>query len=65
MAKTYTTVEDYIEQNITPGLGDMEVTDEQALGIAQRMTEWNDEGQLVECENVDFWYAVADVLGDK
>lgn len=62
---TYTTTQDYIDQNITPGLGDVELTDEQALEVAQEMTEWNDEGQLVEREDVDFWDAVADVLGDN
>ena len=73
---TYTTTQDYIEQNITPGLGDVELTDEQALEVAQRMTEWHDEcddegnillnkSGLVEREDVDFWNVVADVLGDN
>ncbi|MDK8241670.1 hypothetical protein [Corynebacterium coyleae] len=65
MATTYTTTQDYIEQNITPGLGDVELTDEQALEIAQNMTEWNENGELVEREDIDFWDVVADVLGDN
>lgn len=64
MANTYTTTHDYIEQNITPGIG-VELTDEQALEVAQRMTDCNEEGELVEREDVDFWDVVADVLGDK
>ena len=64
MANTYTTTQDYIEQNITPGIG-VELTDEQALEIAQRMTDCNENGELVEREDVDFWDVVADVLGDK
>lgn len=62
---TYTTTQDYIDQNITTGLGDVELTEEQALEVAQRMTEWNEEGQLVEREDADFWDAVATVLGDN
>ena len=65
MAKTYTTTADYIEQNITPGLGDVELTAEQALEIAQRMTERNAAGDLVERDDIDFWDVVADVLGDN
>ena len=61
MATTYTTTADYIEQRITPGV---DLTDEQALEVAQRMTKW-ENGQLVEREDVDFWDVVADVLGDK
>ena len=61
----YTTTQDYIDQNIAPGLGDTTLTDEQSLEIAQRMTEWNDEGQLVEREDADFWDVVAEVLGDN
>ena len=64
MATAYTSVTDYIERNITPGLGDVELTDEQATEVAQRMTEW-ENGELVEREDVDFWGVVADVLGDK
>lgn len=63
--RTYTSTQDYIDQNITPGLGDVELTDEQALEVAQNMTEWNEEGQLVEREDADFWAVVADVLGDN
>lgn len=65
MAKTYTTTQDYITENIAPGLGDVELTDEQALEIAQNMTEWNENGELVEREDIDFWDVVADVLGDN
>ena len=62
---TYTTTQDYIDQNIAAGLGDITLTNEQSLEIAQRMTEWNDEGQLVEREDADFWETVAEVLGDN
>lgn len=62
---TYTTTQDYIDQNIATGLGDIALTDEQALGVAQEMTEWNEDGQLVEREDADFWTVVADVLGDN
>ncbi len=62
---TYTTTNDYIEQNITPGLGDVELTAEQALEVAQRMTKWTAAGELVERDDVDFWQTVADVLGDN
>ena len=62
---TYTTTQDYINQNITPGLGDITLTDDQALEIAQAMTEWNENGQLVERQDADFWTVVADVLGDN
>lgn len=64
MANTYTTTQDYIEQNITPGIG-VELTDEQALEVARRMTKWTVTRELVEREDVDFWDVVADVLGDK
>ena len=60
--RTYTTINDYIDQNIAPGLGDVELTYDQALEVAQRMTEWNN-GQLVERTDRDFWETVADVLG--
>lgn len=62
---TYTTPQDYITQNIAPGLGDVELTDDQALEIAQAMTEWNQDGQLIERQGIDFWTVVADVLGDN
>ena len=62
---TYTTTQDYINQNITPGLGDITLTDDQALEIAQAMTEWNEDGQLIERQDADFWAVVADVLGDN
>ena len=63
--RTYTSVTDYIEQNITPGTGDVELTNEQALEVAQRMTEWNEDGELVERDDLVFWDVVADVLGDN
>ena len=62
---TYTTSQDYITQNIATGLGDVEITEEQALEIAQAMTEWNEDGQLIERQDADFWAVVADVLGDN
>lgn len=65
MATTYTTTQDYIEQNIAPGLGDINLTDDQALEVAQRMTERNATGELVERDDIDFWDVVADVLGDN
>lgn len=61
---TYTTTQDYITQTIDTGLGDVELTDEQAQEIASRMTEWQD-GKLVERTDIDFWDVVADVLGDS
>lgn len=61
---TYATTADYIEQNITPGLGDVELTNDQAQEVAHRMTEWNN-GQLEEREGMDFWDAIADVRGDN
>lgn len=76
---TYTTTQDYIEQNITPGLGDVELTDDQALEVAQRMTDFHEtyeatqeDGSYItlrnvytENTNIDFWETVADVLGDN
>lgn len=29
------------------------------------MTEWNEDGQLVERQDKEFWDVVADVLGDN
>lgn len=63
--RTYTTATEYIEHYIAPGLGDVEITNEQALEIAQRMTYCNKEGQIIEREDMDFWDVVADVLGDN
>lgn len=74
--KVYTTTQDYIDHNIAPGLGDVELTDEQAWEVAHRMTEWHDEfdghgnilgnfSGLVERDDIDFWDVVADVLGDN
>lgn len=63
--RTYATTTEYIEQNITPGLGDVELTNEQALEVAQRMTKWTVTRELVERDDVDFWDVVADVLGDN
>lgn len=79
MAKTYTTTQDYITENIAPGLGDITLTDEQALEVAQRMTDFHETHEVaqedgsnvtlrnvyVEREDVDFWGVVAEVLGDK
>lgn len=62
--KTYTTTQDYIAENIATGLGDITITDEQALEIAQEMTEWNEDGQLVEREDVNFWDVVFQVTED-
>lgn len=59
--KTYTTTQDYIAENIATGLGDITITDDQALEIAQEMTEWNEDGQLVEREDVNFWDVVFQV----
>lgn len=61
---TYTTVDEYIEHNITPGLG-VELTRDQSLEIAHRMTKWTVTRELVERDDVDFWETVADVLGDN
>lgn len=61
---TYTNTQEYIEQNLAPGLGDIELTQEQALEVAQAMTEWDDSGRLVERQDMDFWDVVAKVLGD-
>ena len=62
---TYTTVDEYIEHNITPGLGDVELTRDQALEIAHRMTERTATGELVERDDIDLWDVVAEVLGDN
>lgn len=62
---TFATTQDYIEQNIAPGLGDIDLTNDQALEVAQRMTEWNNNGELTEREDVDLWDVVADVTGDN
>lgn len=34
--RTYVTIQDYIDQNIAPGLGNVEFTYEQAQEVAQR-----------------------------
>ena len=60
---TYTTTQDYIDTNLAE-LGDITLTDEQAITIAQEMTEWRD-GALVERTDRDFWNVVANVLGDN
>lgn len=62
---TYTTTQDYINHNIATGLGDVTLTNEQALEVAQAMTESNEDGQLIERHDVEFWDVVADVLGDN
>ena len=76
----YTSTQDYIEKNIAPGLGDVELTDEQALEVAQRMTCYGPGYEEIECEggvrynyfsalyertDRDFWDVVATVLGDN
>lgn len=60
---TYTTANDYIAHNIATGLGDIDLTAEQAGEIADTMLDWRD-GQLVERDDIDFWDVVAQVLGD-
>lgn len=61
MSESYTTMTNYIARKIVPGLGDISLTDAQAIEVAQRMTEWQD-GKLVERRDVDFWEVVAEVL---
>ena len=63
--RVYATINDYITANIAPGLGDVELTDEQAYEVAHRMTEWNEDGNLIERTDRDFWEEVANVLGDN
>lgn len=63
--RTYATATDYITQNIAPGLGDVELTHDQAMHVARRMTHWDENGNLVERTDRDFWDVVADVLGDN
>lgn len=60
--RVYTTTEDYITANIAPGLGDVELTDDQAHEVAHRMTEWNEDGNLIERTDRDFWEEVENVL---
>ena len=70
----YETAADYITENITPGLGDVELTNEQAQEVADKMlihfgmadTAGNTTHTgLVENPDLDFWDVVAEVLGDK
>ena len=72
----YSSTTDYITHNIAPGLGDVELTNDQALEIAQTMTEWHNEydadgnillgkSGLVERTDLDFWDVVAEVIGIK
>ena len=61
---TYTTIGDYIAKNITPGLGGIRLTNDQAHEVAHRMTKWSD-GKLTEREDLDFWHVVDDVLCDN
>lgn len=77
--RTYTTITDYITENITPGLGDVKLTDDQAREVAQRMTDFHETYEVpqedgstatlrnvyTEREDLDFWDVVADVLGDN
>ena len=70
----YETAADYITENITPGLGDVELTNEQAQEIADKMlihfgmadvAGHTTASGLVENPDLDFWDVVAEVLGDK
>lgn len=78
-ATTFATTQDYIEQNIAPGLGDIDLTNDQALEVAQRMTDFHETYEVTqedgltatlrnvytEREDVDLWDVVADVTGDN
>lgn len=70
----YTTTEDYITENITPGLGDITLTDEQAHEVAHIMLipfEMHNAAGIptyvgfIEDPDKGFWDAVAEVLGDN
>lgn len=77
--RTYTTTDDYIAQNITPGLGGIRLTNDQALEVARRMTDFHETYEVTqedgstatlrnvytEREDLDFWHVVADVLRDN
>lgn len=77
--RVYTTVHDYINANIALGLGDVELTYEQAQEVARRMTDFHETYEVTqedgstatlrnvytEREDLDFWDVVADVLGDN
>lgn len=77
--RVYTTIDDYITENIAPGLGDVKLTDDQAQEVARRMTDFHDTYEVAqedgstatlrnvytEREDLDFWDVVADVLGDN
>ena len=75
----YPAVNDYADSQVWPALmgGDEKIdcTEEQALEIARRCTEWHDEytasGDIrvnksgyVERQGVDVWDVVAEVLND-
>lgn len=70
----YETAADYITENITPGLGDVELTNEQAQEVADKMlihfgmadtAGHTTASGLVENPDLDFWDVVAEVIGDK
>ena len=70
----YETAADFIAHTIAPGIGDVELTAEQAQEVANLMltpatvqeadTATTHVG-LVQDPRADFWEAVAQVLGDK
>lgn len=75
----YPAVNDYADSQVWPAIVnsdvDLDCTEEQALEIARRMTEWHDEytasGDIrvdksgyVERQGVEFWDVVAEVLND-
>lgn len=71
--KVYTTLDDYMLENIPYNYGDLELTEEQREEVADRMTEWHDEvlpdGNIwandtgfVEREDVEFWEVLKEVL---
>ncbi|AWB84764.1 hypothetical protein [Corynebacterium liangguodongii] len=68
--KIYTSIQDYITENIYNGGFDHPITDDQAEDIAREMLVWHDEiddrgninlnrSGLVEREGVDFWDVVS------
>lgn len=73
--KIYTTAADYIAENITPGLGDIDLTAEQAGDIAAAMLSWHtetdDNGTIllnhsgfIERDDVNFWDVVTQVCDE-
>lgn len=59
--KTYNSTQEYINQNIAPGIGDIELTYQQQITIAQEMTTWKN-GKLVEREDKDFFNTVFETI---